>query len=110
MLDKDEAERLSDQLAALPHYHVVGQLRDDEVNYSDVFTWPGAVGFAADLIAPPAGAPQPGPGLEALWIVEGDPVWCPLAHGDGAEYDEQTAAEFLEQAMQQQPYWSAPLP
>ena len=105
-MDKDEAQRFRDQLAALPHYHVVAQ-KQDEVIYSDGFTRPGALGFAADLIAPTPGAPEPEPGLEAVWIVEADPAWCPLAHGDGAEDDEQWAAEFLERAIQQQPYWSA---
>lgn len=107
-MDGDEVQRFRDQLAAMPHYHVVAQNHDDEVIYSDGFTWPGACGFATDLIAPPAGAATPEVGLEAVWIVEGDPRRCPLAHGDGAADDEQTATEFLERAIQQQPYWSAP--
>jgi hypothetical protein len=106
-MDKDEAQRSFEQLAVLPHYHVVAQNQDDEVIYSDAFTWPGARGFAADLIARPTGEAIPEAGLEAVWIIEGDAVWCPLAHGDGAVVDEQTAAEFLAQVIQQRPYWSA---
>ncbi|MGB8390482.1 hypothetical protein [Mycobacterium sp.] len=108
-MDKDETQRLRDQLAVLPHYHVVAQYHDYEVVYSDGFTWPGAQGYAADLITPVLGAALE-PGLEVVWIVEGNPKWCPLAHGDCAADDEQTAAEFLERAIQQQqPYWSGPL-
>jgi hypothetical protein len=107
-MGRDEVQRFRDQLAAMPHYHVVAQNHDDEVIYSDGLTWPSACGFATDLIAPPSGETIPEAGLAAVWIVEADPRWCPLAHGDGAADDEQTAAEFLERAIQQQPYWSAP--
>jgi hypothetical protein len=104
----DEARRLRDELAALPHYHVVAQNHDWEVIYSDGFTWPGALGFATDLITPTSDV-APEPGLEAVWIVEGDPTRCPLAHGDGVEDNEVAAQAFLEQATSQPPYWSAPL-
>jgi len=50
------AGRHRDELAGLPHYHVIAENHDDEVTYSDGFTWPCARGFAADLISPPAGA------------------------------------------------------
>jgi len=107
-MEKNEAHRFRAQLAALPHYHVVALYDGDEVNYSDGFTWPGARAFAADLIAQPMGAAIPEAEPEALWIVEGEQFWCPLAHGDGAiAADEQTTAEFLAQAMRQRPYWSA---
>ena len=97
--------RQRDELAVLPHYHVIAENQDDELIYSDGFTWPCAQGFAADLIAPPPGAPISEP-VKAVWIIQGDPLWCPLAHGDGIPADEQAAPEFLEQAIQQQPYWS----
>ena len=98
--------RHRDDLAALPHYHVIAENHDGELIYSDAFTWPGAQGFAADLIAPPAGAPIHEP-VKAVWILQGEPLWCPLAHGDGIPEDEQAAPGFLEQAIQQRPYWSA---
>jgi hypothetical protein len=94
-----------DKLAGLPHYHVIAENHDDELIYSDGFTWPRAQGFAADLIRPPAGAPVYEP-VKAVWIIEGDPSWCPLAHGDGIPADEQATRRFLEQALLQQPYWS----
>src|ERR1700730_17405729 len=97
--------RNRDGLAVLPHYHVIAENHDDELIYSDGFTWPGAQGFAAALIGPPAGASISEP-VKAAWIIQGDPLWCPLAHGNGIPADEQAAPEFLEQAIQQQPYWS----
>jgi len=100
------AGRHLDELAGLPHYHVVAENHDDEVIYSDGFTWARARGFAADLISPPAGAPIYEP-VKAVWIIEGDPSSCPLAHGDDIPADEQAAPGFLEQLMHQQPYWSA---
>jgi hypothetical protein len=102
-----DAHRLAEHLAGLPHYHVVAQNRHNEVIYSDGLTWPGAEGFAADLISPTSGAPVPEVELEAVWIIEANPRWCPLAHGDDtAESDEETIAEYLERLMQQPPYWS----
>ncbi|HME16205.1 MAG TPA: hypothetical protein VKG83_12295 [Mycobacterium sp.] len=98
--------RHRDALAALPHYHVIAENHDDELIYSDGFDWPCAQGFAADLISPPAGAPIHEP-VKAVWIIQGDPFWCPLAHGDGIPADEQATPGFLEQVIQQQPYWSA---
>lgn len=95
-----------DELAALPHYHVIAENHDAELIYSDAFTWPCAQGFAADLIAPAVGAPVSEP-VKAVWIIEGDPFWCPLAHGDGIPADEQATPGFLQQVIQQQPYWSA---
>jgi hypothetical protein len=100
------AGRHRDELAGLPHYHVIAENHDDEVIYSDGFTWAGARGFAADLISPPAGAPIHEP-VKAVWIIEGGPFWCPLAHGDGIPADEQAIPGFLEQVLHQQPYWSA---
>ncbi len=100
-----EASRHREQLAGLPHYHVIAENHDGELIYSDGFTWPRAHGFAADLIAPPAGAPISEP-VKAVWIIEGDPSRCPLAHGDGIPADEQATPDFLHQAIQQQPYWS----
>ncbi|MGO9033151.1 hypothetical protein [Mycobacterium sp.] len=100
------AGRHRDELAGLPHYHVIAENHDDEVTYSDGFTWPCARGFAADLISPPAGAPIHEP-VKAVWIIEGDLFWCPLAHGDDIPADEQATPGFLEQVMHQRPYWSA---
>jgi hypothetical protein len=102
-----DPHRLAEHLAGLPHYHVVAQNRNNEVIYSDGFTWPGAEGFAADLISPAPGAPLPEVELEAVWIVESDPRWCPFAHGaDTAESDEEAVAAYLERLTQQPPYWS----
>lgn len=98
--------RHRDELTALPHYHVIAENQDDELIYSDGFDWPCAEGFAADLISPLAGAPIHEP-MKAVWIVQGNPSWCPLAHGDGIPADEEAAQGFLEQAIRQQPYWSA---
>jgi hypothetical protein len=103
-----DAHRLAEKLAALPHYHVVVQNRNNEVVYSDGFTWPGAAGFAADLISPPPGAPIPEVELDAVWIFEGDPHRCPFAHGDDtAPIDEEMVVDYLERLTQQPPYWSA---
>ncbi len=103
-----DARRLAEHLARLPHFHVVAQNQNNEVIYSDGLTWPGAEGFAADLISPAPGAPVPEVDLEAVWIIEADPRWCPLAHGDDtAESDEETVAAYLERLTLQPPYWSA---
>jgi hypothetical protein len=101
-----EASRHLRDLDAAPHYHVIAQNQEGELIYSDGFTWPGAQGFAADLISPPAGAPVYEP-VQTVWIVQGEPRWCPLAHGDNIPTDEQAAPGFLAQVVQQQPYWSA---
>jgi hypothetical protein len=102
-----DAHRLADKLAGLPHFHVVAQNRNNEVIYSDGLTWPGAEGFAMDLISPPPGAPVPEVEVEAVWIIEGDPRWCALAHGDdAAAIDEEAVADYLERLTQQPPYWS----
>jgi hypothetical protein len=90
----------------LTHYHVIAENHDGEVIYSDGFTLPGAQGFAADLIAPPASSPIYEP-VKAVWIIPGEPLRCPLAHGDGIPEDEQAAHRWLEQSIQQRPYWSA---
>jgi hypothetical protein len=103
----DWASRHHDELAGLPHYHVIAENHDDEVIYSDGFTWASARGFAADLISPPAGAPIYEP-VKAVWIIEGAPFGCPLAHGDDIPADEQATLGFLERVLlHQQPYWSA---
>ena len=101
-----EASRHLRDLAAAPHYHVIAQNHEGELICSDGFTWPGAHGFAADLISPPAGAPVYEP-VQTVWIVQGEPLSCPLAHGDNIPADEQAASGFLERVVQQQPYWSA---
>ncbi len=95
-----------DQLAGFPHYHVIAENHDDELIYSDAFTWPSAQGFAADLISPPASIPAYEP-VTTVWIIECDPSWCPLAHGDGIPADEQAASDFLQRVTRQRPYWSA---
>jgi hypothetical protein len=96
-----------DGLAALSHYHVIAATHADELMCSEAFTWPGAQGFATDLIAPLAGAPTYEP-VRAVWIIQCDPSRCPLAHGDDIPADEQAAAEFVQRVIQQrEPYWSA---
>jgi hypothetical protein len=100
------AGRHRDELAGLPHYHVIA-----ETTTMKSFTAPGSRGRARagsppTLISPPAGAPIHEP-VKAVWIIEGDTFWCPLAHGDGIPADEQATPGFLEQVMHQQPYWSA---
>jgi len=101
-----DANRHLRDVAAAPHYHVIAQNHEGELIYSDGFSWPCAHGFAADLISPPAGAPLYEP-VQTVWIVQGEPLWCPLAHGDNIPADEQAAPGFLDQVVQQQPYWSA---
>ena len=101
-----EASRHLRDLAAATHYHVIAQNQEGELICSDGFTWPRAHGFAADLISPTAGAPVYEP-VQTVWIVQGEPLSCPLAHGDNVPADEHAAAGFLEQVFQQQPYWSA---
>jgi len=101
-----EANRHLRDLAAATHYHVIAQNHEGELICSDAFTWPCAHGFAADLISPPAGAPVYEP-VQTVWIVQGEPLRCPLAHGDNIPADEQAVPGFLDQVVQQQPYWSA---
>jgi hypothetical protein len=98
-----EASQLPPDWTGAPHFHVVAENQDGELIYSDGFTWPHAQGFAADLISPLAGTPVYEP-VQTVWIVEGAPVGCPLAHGDNIPAD---APGFLERVVQQQPYWSA---
>ena len=89
-----------------PHYHVIAENNDGELICSDGFTWPGAQGLAADLIAPAAGGPAYEP-VQTVWIIEGPPVRCPLARGDHPPANEQAASDFVEQVVQRSPYWSA---
>jgi hypothetical protein len=92
----------------MPHYHVVSLSDGHYLDYSDGYTEPGALGYAADLIAPTSGEREQG--LEAVWIAEVDPRLCricPLAHGDDPERDGEDALEFLERVTQYEPYWSA---
>jgi hypothetical protein len=89
-----------------PHFHVIAENLDGELICSDGFTWPAAHGFAADLVSPPPGAPVYEP-VQTVWIVEGAPVGCPLAHGDNIPADERAAPGFLGRAVQQPPFWSA---
>ena len=98
-------ESLSDQLAKMPHYHVVTQSDGSYLDYSDGLTEPGALGYANDLISPTSGERQQG--LEAVWIAQVDPRWCQLAHGDDPEKYSQDALEFLERLIRDEPYWSA---
>lgn len=101
-----EASRHLRDAAAAPHYHVIAENQEGELICSDGFTWPGAQGFAADLISPPAGAPAYEP-VQTVWIVQGEPLRCPLAHGDNVPVDEEAVPGFLQRVVQQQPYWSA---
>jgi hypothetical protein len=101
-----EASRHLRDVAAAPHYHVIAENQEGELICSDGFTWPSAQGFAADLISPPAGSPVYEP-VQTVWIVQGEPLWCPLAHGDNVPADEEAVPGFLERVVQQQPYWSA---
>ena len=101
-----EASRHQRDVAAAPHYHVIAENQEGELICSDGFTWPSAQGFAADLISPPAGAPVYEP-VQTVWIVQGEPLRCPLAHGDNVPVDEEAVPRFLDRVVQQQPYWSA---
>ena len=101
----DWAGRHHDELAGLPHYHVIAENQEGELICSDGFTWPSAQGFAADLISPPPGAPVYEP-VQTVWIIQGEPLRCPLAHGDNIPADEQAVPGFLQHVVQQQPYWS----
>ncbi len=103
--DSNKAQGLSDQLAKMPHYHVVTQWDGRYLDYSDGLTEPGAVGYAADLISPLSGEREQE--LEAVWIVEVDPRSCPLAHGDNPGKDSEDVLLFLERATQDEPYWWA---
>jgi hypothetical protein len=89
-----------------PHYHVIAANYDGQLICSDGLTWPGAQGFVADLTSPPPGATAYEP-VQTVWIVEGEHLRCPFAHGDDIPIDEQAASGFLEQVVQQPPYWSA---
>jgi hypothetical protein len=102
----DEASRHSRDVAAAPHYHVIAENQEGELICSDGLTWPSAQGFAADLISPPAGTPIYEP-VQTVWIIRGEPLRCPLAHGDNIPVDEEAVPGFLERVVQQQPYWSA---
>jgi hypothetical protein len=102
--DDHKRQTLSDQLANLPHYHVVTQFDGRLLDYSDGLTEPGALGYAADLISPLSGGRQEG--LEAVWIVRVDPKSCPLAHGDDPAKDSQDILQYLERIIQDEPYWS----
>jgi hypothetical protein len=101
-----EASRHQRDVAAAPHYHVIAENQEGELICSDGFTWPSAQGFAADLISPTAGAPVYEP-VQTVWIVQGEPLRCPLAHGDNVPVDEEAVPGFLDRVVQQQPYWSA---
>jgi hypothetical protein len=93
-------------LDGAPHFHVIAESYDGELMCSDGFTWPGAQGFVADLISPPNGVRIYEP-VQTVWIIEGESPRCPFAHGGDIPADEAAAQEFLDQVLQQQPYWSA---
>jgi hypothetical protein len=103
--DTNRAQWLSGQLAKLPHYHVVTQSDGCYLDYSDGYSEPGALGYAADLISPTSGEREPG--LEVVWIAKVDPKSCPLAHGDDPKRDSEDALEFLQRVMRDEPYWAA---
>jgi len=102
--DTNKGRTLSDQLAKLPHFHVVCQRDGCYVDYSDGYPEPGALAYAADLISPISGGRDEG--LEDVWIVRADPSSCPLAHGDDPESDSENAVQFLQRVMEDEPYWS----
>jgi|HubBroStandDraft_5_1064220.scaffolds.fasta_scaffold793277_2 hypothetical protein len=102
----DEASPHLRDMPAAPHYHVIAENQEGELICSDGFTWPSAQGFAADLISPPAGTPIYEP-VQTVWIVQGEPLRCPLAHGDNVPGDEDAVPGFLDRVVQQQPYWPA---
>jgi hypothetical protein len=102
----DAKSRHRRDAVATPHYHVIAENQEGELICSDGFTWPSAQGFAADLISPPPGAPVYEP-VQTVWIIQGEPLRCPLAHGDNIPADERAVPGFLEQVVQQEPYWSA---
>jgi hypothetical protein len=103
--DTNRAQTLSDQLANLPHYHVVTLSDGYNVAFSDGLTEPGALAYAADLLSPTSGDREPG--LEVAWIAKVAARSCPLDHGDNLEIDSEETLEFLERVMQDEPYWSA---
>ncbi len=102
--DTPKAPTLSDQLARLPHYHVVTLSDGYNVAYSDGLTEPGALAYAADLLSPTSGDREQG--LEAVWIAKVDPRSCPLDHRDDPEQDSEDTLEFLERVMQDDAYWA----
>jgi hypothetical protein len=102
--DNHKRQTLSDQLADMPHYHVVTQFDGRLLDYSDGLTEPGALAYATDLISPLSGGRAEG--LEAVWIVRVDPKSCPLAHGDDPGKDGQDILQYLERIIQDEPYWS----
>jgi hypothetical protein len=104
-VDVNEARTLSDQLAKMPHYHVVTQSDGCYLDYSDGYSEPGALGYAADLISPTSGEREEG--LEVVWIAKVDPRSCLLAHGDDHEKFSEDARQFLGRIVQDEPYWSA---
>jgi hypothetical protein len=105
VVDVNKARTLSDQLAKMPHYHVVTQSDGCYLDYSDGYSEPGALGYAADLISPTSGEREEG--LEVVWIAKVDPRSCPLAHGDDPEKFSEDARQFLGRIVQDEPYWSA---
>ena len=105
MTDTNQPQSLSEQLAKLPHYHVVSLSAQQYVAYSDKLTEPGAMAYAADLISPTSGEREPG--LEVVWIAPVDPRACRLDDRDSDE-DGDEVVEFLERLMQDEPYWTAP--
>lgn len=96
---------ISDQLAQMPHYHVVTLTAGQYLDYSDGFTEPGALGYAADLISPTSGARDEA--LEGVWIARVDPKSCPLAHGDEPKTDNEDAMRFMQRVLEYEPYWTA---
>lgn len=96
---------LSDQLAQMPHFHVVTLSEGQYLGYSDGLTEPGARGLAADLVSPTSGARDQA--LEGVWIARVDPKSCPLAHGDEPKTDSEEAMQFMQRVIQYEPYWSA---
>jgi hypothetical protein len=102
--DTNKAQTLSDQLANLPHYHVVTLSDGYNVGYSDGLTEPGALAYVADLLSPTSGDREQG--LEVAWIAKVAARPCPLDHGENPERDSDETLEFLERVMQDEPYWS----
>ena len=95
---------LSDQLAQMPHYHVVTLTDGQYLDYSDGLTEPGALGYAADLISPTSGGRDET--LEGVWLARVDLKSCPLTHGDEPKTDSEEALQFMQRVIQYEPYWS----
>lgn len=101
MMDADDAERAFAALARMPHYHVVYRQfdRPDVILYSDGDSYTSAINHVGELISATTE-------LDSVWIAQGAPTGCPLAHGDDGE-NEQLVDGFLTEVSGEEPFWEA---